>query len=727
MSSEQQMPAAEQSALCLSLAEALGVGDGSRCLSDVLAVLERHDIVQCEPTDAAASWLCIERPGRVLHFAPRGRRPDPATRELLGHLIRTACLRTHEREERERIRERMDMLSSASFEGVMIHVDGRVIDANQRFSEMFGYEPGELFGDTAFERWVAPEDHAMARERIARRMEGAYLITGLRKDGSRFIAEVLSKQGRLGENPVRVVALRDVTERERTQALLRESEVRLRHLVEASFDLVVLSRGGRIIEVGGAFEAVLGFKREQLVGRRLLDFIAAQTLEHSRAIIDAGRLGMFRSVVVGAAGEQIPVEVVAVTSTLEGEPVRLTGVRDLREAQRLEQERRKLELQAQRGQRLESLGTLAGGIAHDFNNLLVGVLGNAELLSTRLSDPEDMACCDTIRMAAERAASLTKQLLAYAGKSQPGARGPIDIALLARENRALLDATLAKRAHLELRLEPDCVVVGERATITQVLVHLVTNASDALADKPGVITLSARRIHAPGPEWQHALGAATAPGDWVLLQVKDTGIGMDEATVGRVFEPFFSTKAKGHGLGLAACLGIVAAHGGAIRVESTLGAGSCVSVLLPALSDATRTARDAPRKCEPASCKLLVIDDEPLVLSNVRRSLEQRGFQVFEACDGPTALACYRDVAADVILIDLTMPGIDGIEVVRRMRAAGLLTPIILSSGNLDDEVLRRLPQGAIQGTLPKPYGPKALLEAIDRALDAVDAGRASR
>jgi two-component system cell cycle sensor histidine kinase/response regulator CckA len=501
MSCEEPMSATEQSALCLGLAEALGVGDASRCLSDVLSVLERHAIVQCGPLDAGPSVLRIERQGCVLNLMARGRMPDAATRELLGNLIRTAWLRTLEHEERER---------------------------------------------------------------------------------------------------------------------------------------------------------------------------------------------------------------------------------DLREAQRLEHERRELELHVQRGQRLESLGTLAGGIAHDFNNLLVGVLGNAELLSCRLSDPEDLDCCEAIRIAAERAASLTKQLLAYAGKSQPGARGPIDIAVLGREARALLDATLAKHAHLELRLEPDCVVVGERAPITEVLVHLLTNAGDALADKPGVITVSARRLQVPGPEWQHALGAMTAPGEWVLLQVKDTGIGMDDATAARIFEPFFSTKAKSHGLGLAACLGIVASHGGAIRVESALGAGTCISILLPALSAAGRKPRAEHRTGEPLSCKVLVIDDEPLVLSNVRRSLEQRGFRVFDACDGPNALACYRDVAADLIIIDLTMPGINGVEVVRRMRAAGLLTPIILSSGNLDNEVLRSLPRGAIQGTLPKPYGPKALLEAIERALEAVDAGQPS-
>jgi PAS domain S-box-containing protein len=717
MASEERMSAAEQSALCLRVAETLAGDDGATCLSHVLSVLADHAIVVQALDDSGPSCMRVARHGRELRLSARAKIPDPSAEALLCQLIGSALQRTRECEERERIRERMDMLSAASFEGIMIHVDGKMIDANQRFAEMFGYDHDEMVGESPFERAVAPEDQAFARDRIARRVEGAYVITGIRKDGSRFLAEVHSKQGQLGDNPVRVVALRDVTERERTQALLRESEIRLRHLVEASFDFVVLSRGGFIVEVGGLFEVVLGVERERAIGRSLLEFIAPHAQQFLRDAINQGRLGMYKSVAVDASGQHIPVEIIAVMSTLNGEPVRLAGIRDLREAQRLEQERRRLELHVQRGQRLESLGTLAGGIAHDFNNLLVGVLGNAEFLSSRLRDPEERECSETIRIAAERAASLTKQLLAYAGKTQPGERGPVDIAALWRELRSLLDATLSKKAHIELRLAPHCIVHGERATIMQVLMNLLTNASDALLDKPGVIEVSARRVHVPGPEWQQALGAATGPGEWVLLEVKDTGIGMDEATAARIFEPFFSTKAKGHGLGLAACLGIVAAHGGGIRVESAPGSGTCMSVLLPALRDAPAKPTVEASPIRAKACCVLVIDDEPLVLQNVRRSLEPHGFRVALANDGGSALARYREVAPDLVIVDLTMPDMNGVEVVRRMREAGATMPIILSSGNLDIEVLRSLPPGAVQGTLPKPYGPKALLEAIERAV----------
>jgi CheY-like chemotaxis protein len=196
---------------------------------------------------------------------------------------------------------------------------------------------------------------------------------------------------------------------------------------------------------------------------------------------------------------------------------------------------------------------------------------------------------------------------------------------------------------------------------------------------------------------------------------------MDAPTAARIFEPFFSTKAKGHGLGLAACLGIVKSHGGAIRVESVPGAGTSISVLLPASSENGASAGTVHRDVRPKPCKVLVVDDEPLVRANVRRSLAPYGFSVFEAPGGFSALSSYEQLAPDLLIVDFTMPDLDGGEVIRRIRAAGSMVPIILSSGHVDNEALSGLPSGAIQGLLPKPYGPKALLAAIERALLPVD------
>jgi PAS domain S-box-containing protein len=626
-------------------------------------------------------------------------------------------------EEQERLRERLEMMSQASFEGLLYHVDGVVIDVNERLCEMHGYTRAEMLGPDVLRRCVAPEDIPDILRRQAERYEGEYNATAIRKDGSRFRVEVQSKQGRLGDRAVRVIAIRDITERERTHALLRESEARLSELAASAFDLTVFSRDGIILDVRGATERVLGRTAAEMIGRPVFDFMAPSAVPGAQQMIQQKRLGEIDVMAVHANGELVPTQGTVVVSTLNGVPVRVVGVRDMRPALRLEAERRALEQQVQRAQRLDSLGVLAGGIAHDFNNLLTGILGNAEYLRDRLGDGDDLEAARAIAAAAQRAAGLTRQMLAYAGQRDLGRRDAVEIDELVRELRALLDATLSKKAELELSIEPGSVVLGDRATLGQVLMNLLTNASDALADRPGRISVRARPVHELDARWDAAQGATVRPGRWVLVEVSDTGSGMDETTRGRVFEPFFTTKEKGHGLGLAACLGIVAAHGGAVLVESELGTGSCFSVLLPACAPAERGSGPIRETPPPRPCRVLVVDDEAVVRAQLRRSLELRGYAVIEAIDGRTALAALTTAPLperpDVVILDMTMPDIDGAEVVKRVRAAGSSVPIVVSSGYLDVAVERRLPRGQFQGFLPKPYGPTDLVNAIERALAA--------
>ena len=626
-------------------------------------------------------------------------------------------------EDQARLLERLDLLSSASFEGLLIHADGKVIDVNDRLCEMHGYTREEMLTGNLLRRCVAAEDVPGVLAHMREGYEGGYIVTGVRKDGARFRSEVLAKQGRLGASPLRVVAVRDVTERERVNALLRESEARFRELADGAFDLTVFSRNGLIVEIRGACERVLGRTPAEMVGHPVFDFMAPSAVPAAQQMIGENRLGQIDIMALHKNGELVPTSAVVVASTLDGEAVRFSGVRDMRPALRLEVERRALEQRVERAQRLESLGVLAGGIAHDFNNLLTGILGNAEYLRERLTDPDDLEAAKSIGAAAQRAAGLTRQMLGYAGQRDLGRRDPVDLGDLVRELRTLLDATLSKKATLELSIEPGSVALGDRATLGQVLMNLLTNASDALGDTPGEIRVRARRVREVDARWDAAQGATIAPGRWILVEVEDTGAGMDEATRARVFEPFFTTKETGHGLGLAACLGIVAAHGGAVLVESEPGRGTCFSVLLPASATASRGSGPIRATPPPRPCRVLVVDDEAVVRAQLRRSLELRGYAVTEATDGHAALAALTaapvEERPDVVLLDMTMPDIDGAAVVLRARAAGSLVPIVVSSGYLDVAVERRLPRGQFQGFLPKPYGPTDLVNAIERARSA--------
>jgi PAS domain S-box-containing protein len=698
------------------VAAALAGSDAEDALERALATLRASGFVT-DSTDAGVPWLRVEHAGRVVALDVGLRPPDATLRETLRSLLSAALMRAAAEDELCRTRERMDMLSAASFEGIFIHVDGVIIDANQRVAELLGCTLAEVLGSNTLLNCAAPEDLPAVLERMQNRFEGTYVITAVRKDGSRFRAELQSKQGKLGTRPVRVVAVRDVTERERTQALVRESETRLRDLAQQAFDFTVVSRNGVAIEVAGDIERVLGFTPEEVVGKRLIDYVAPVAVPLGTRILAEPILKSNELILVSKTGEQVPVEILAVMSTLDGEPVRVGGARDLREARRLENERRRLNEQLQRSQRLESLGVLAGGIAHDFNNLLVGVLGNAELLQGSLSQAEDRELCDAIISAAERAADLTTQLLAYAGQRDLGQRHAVDLAALWRELGTLLEARLSARAQLELSLGEGSVVLGDRATLTQVLMNLLTNASDALEDKSGTIWLSTSRIRNPDARWDRALGATVGPGDWVQVEVRDSGAGMDSSTLQRVFEPFFSTKAQGHGLGLASCLGIVSAHGGAVAVESEPGQGSRFSILLPA---AERSASEAPRpqaRGAVTPCKVLVVDDEAVVRSLLRRSLERRGYQVLEASNGQAGLGAIREGSPDLVVLDMSMPEMDGAEVVRLARAEGFTLPIVITSGYLDTFMERRLTPGSFQSFLRKPFSMQELVAAVEAAL----------
>ncbi|MCX5741035.1 MAG: response regulator, partial [Proteobacteria bacterium] len=287
---------------------------------------------------------------------------------------------------------------------------------------------------------------------------------------------------------------------------------------------------------------------------------------------------------------------------------------------------------------------------------------------------------------------------------------------LLEELRTLLAAAMSKKAQLELDIGARSVVLGDRTTLTQVLMNLLTNASDALESRPGRIVVTTRRIAALDARWDDALGATRTANAWVLVEVRDTGVGMAAATRERVFEPFFSTKKHGHGLGLAACLGIVKSHGGAVLVESELGEGTCFSIVLPA-SELVGLPEHASEPIAPAARKVLVVDDEELVRSLIRRALVPFGHVVADAASGLAALAMFEQVAADVILVDLTMPDIDGIEVVKRIRATGSRVPIVLTSGYLNVLADRPADRGLIDHFLPKPFSVSELLAALELAI----------
>ena len=396
--------------------------------------------------------------------------------------------------------------------------------------------------------------------------------------------------------------------------------------------------------------------------------------------------------------------------------------RDLTDWVRAEEDRRMLHAQMQHVQKLESLGVLAGGIAHDFNNLLVGIMGHAGL--ALMDVPESSPVHERVRqieIAAQRAAELTNQMLAYSGRGQFVLERS-DLSQMVEEMANLLRTAISKDAELDLLLGADLPAFdGDPAQIRQVIMNLITNASDAIGGAQGRIMLVTGRQHVTRDYLADAwVGRDNVEGEFVFLEVRDTGCGMDPATVERIFDPFFPTKFTGRGLGLAAVLGIVRGHRGVIKIATAAGQGTTFRVLLPAAATPARTA--SPSVAAPLVChgaRVLVIDDEDAVRRVAAEVLRRAGFEVRAASGGEEALGIVMegDAAFDVVLLDMTMPRISGIETFRRLRDRDPQVNVVLMSGYTGEEAASHFETGGLAGFIQKPFTASALVRVITDAV----------
>jgi len=393
--------------------------------------------------------------------------------------------------------------------------------------------------------------------------------------------------------------------------------------------------------------------------------------------------------------------------------------RQLRQRRAAEAEQAALEERLREARHLESLGLLAGGLAHDFNNLLAGILGHGELARAELA-PETPAAVhlDQAQLGVQRAAELVRQMLVYAGKAR---REPVqlDLAALCREVVRTLPSAHEVRLELEADLEP---VSADAEQLRQCLRHLLQNASEALPTQGGALVVRVHRaaFGAPAPDEFEAL-PGPAQGPALALEIEDGGHGMDAALLARIFEPFFSTRFVGRGLGLCVVLGIARTHGGALRCRSLPGQGTRVTLLLPVSSAGPPVVRAVavPRRATLAGATVLVVEDEEPVRAVVCRLLEHHGARPLAAASGAEALALHAAEAERIalVLLDCQMPGLDGIMVLHELARRSPPPCVVLTSGQDLDELRGELESGRAAGFLAKPFGSEALRETLEQAL----------
>jgi PAS domain S-box-containing protein len=499
---------------------------------------------------------------------------------------------------------------------------------------------------------------------------------------------------------------------------------RYREIVNTMSECVVLTdSAGCITFVNPAVEAFLGYSEHELLGETGMKL----WFEEDRAEREARHRALLR----GAQPKREMLryrtrdgrEVWGLEATLRFRDTSiragaLTIVTDVTES-------RKIDAALRQAQRLEGLGVLAGGIAHDFNNLLVGILGNATLVREDVRDrPELEHSLADIETAAVRGAELTQQLLAYAGKGR-FVLAKSSVNELVEGMARLVSATISKRVTVryDLSSSPPLVVEGDPTQLRQVVLNLLTNAADAIGDASGLVTLRTRAITLDGPALSGLmLGEGLEAGSYVAIEVEDTGAGMSEATRARIFDPFFTTKFTGRGLGLAAVLGILRAHRGAIDVQSVEGQGTTFRIYLP------RVAEPAPETAAPGSSvaptalgrTVLVVDDEDSVRRVMRRVLTRRGFEVLEAVDGPSAIETFTSHAARiaVVVLDYTMPGMSGAETLAKLREIDPDLRVVLASGYTEEDATRLVGGGGVHGFVMKPFTADSLVERVLAALE---------
>jgi len=630
---------------------------------------------------------------------------------MRGTVIDVSRLRDTEtalRESEASYRSFLQTFPGIAFCGAM---DFRPIFFHGRVEEITGYKFQEMLDqEITWDKLIHPDDLPLIADTIRKihdeprfSVEREYRI--IRKDGQHrwiheFSGNVCDEQGR----PCQVRGtLYDVTERKRAEQKLDQSERQFRSLIENASDVItVMDADSRIVYVSPSVERAQGFRPEELIGRSALDLIHPDDREHVRTAI-------LLALSERPEGRKIECRfqhkdggwrvMESVGHNLLGDPA-VRGVvvnsRDITDAKQLEEE-------LLRSRKLESLSLLAGGIAHDFNNILSGILGNISMAKLIGGNAGEVAELLTeAERACLRARDLTTQLRTFSRGGAPVKR-TASVQELIRESMTF--ALRGARSKCEFQIPRDLWPIEvDEGQLSQVLHNLALNADQAMPDG-GAIEVGAENVHL-----EEEAGSPRRQGKFIRIWVRDNGVGIPADHLRKVFDPYFSTKDKGRGLGLATSYSIVQKHDGFFKVASSPGSGTTFEVFLPASSRQLERKPPAAATLVRGKGCVLVMDDEEVVLRVITKMLKHFGFETVPAPAGAEALRLYGERLRegrrfDLVILDLTVPGgMGGKETIERLRELDPEVKAVVSSGYSDDPVLSDFARFGFQGVIAKPY-----------------------
>ncbi len=675
--------------------------------------------------DGAVRW--VHDRGRIVNDAGgKPLRMDGIVTDITGRKLGEAALRESEERFRKIIEhapEAIQLLDMTTGRFLLVsdaseRLFKRSIDELLRSGPMELSPPMQPDGRPSAEKGMEFLKQAMAGEKP--------VFEWMHRDaeGCDIPCEVRLLRMEIGGHAVVRGSVTDISARKLAERRLRDSEARYRTLFQANphpmwaYDLETL----RFLAVNAAAVTHYGYSEEEFLAMTIKDIRPPGDVPSLLANVAAVTGGLEEAGVWRHRkrdGSLIDVEITSHGMDFDGRRAEVVLAHDVTERRRAKTEREQLARKMQETQKLESLGVLAGGIAHDFNNILTAILGNASLALYEVAPGSSVhECLDQVSQAALRAADLCKQMLAYSGRGRFVVRR-IDLGELIGEIAPMLQISISKKAVLRLSAGKDVPPMEADATqLRQVIMNLVINASDAIGDKGGVIDVTTGVVRVD----RAYLAAAMMPyglpeGEYVSLEVSDDGCGMDEEVQAKIFDPFFTTKFAGRGLGLAAVLGIVRGHGGAMKVSSERGRGSTFRLLFPAASGPVEAAPEEPAVSSHwrGHGTVLVVDDEPSIRSTVAQMLTHMGMESVLAADGREGLEVFR---ADpgrfvLVLLDLTMPHMDGAETFAGMRSLRGDVPVVLMSGFNEQEALVRFAGKGLASFIQKPFSSDSLRTAI--------------
>ncbi len=657
------------------------------------------------------------------------------------HTLRMGRARQQQLEAENRHQSRFALIAAtASDQIVTLNYRGHITFINPVGERLLARADDSVLGQP-YARWVAPEFRAAWMAAVAAAAAGEELkpfdVEVERADGARREVEVLLR--RLSEAELQCIG-RDLTESRRAQRELARQELQLRTIVDSLAEgLVVIDAGRTVRSLNPAAERILGVSRAELLGTVLPPDWDCTLPDGSRLepeaypIIRTLRTGegfdAFQFSFLGGDGQRrwLSVNSRVLSRDAAGAPQQVIATfTDITARRTAEQQQHQLEEQLRRSETLRALGTLAGGVAHDFNNLLACILGNADLTLAELP-PEHPVAENTreIATAARRGADLVRRILSFS-RPQTTQRDTLFLSSVVEEAAQVASKVMPPGVRFQRRIAPgERPIHGDRTQWHQVLVNLCTNAAHALEERGGELVIEVAPIEVSSAE-----AAAQPPlkaGPAVRLTVRDTGCGMEPATLARVFEPFFSTKGpgRGTGLGMAIVNSVVQAHEGRITIESIPGRGTRIDVLLPTagLDPAEAAATSGPEESPRGwGERVLVVDDDPSVLRLLDRALRQLGYEVTAVSSPLVARERLREQPGHfrLLLTDLSMPEQSGVDLALGVRAEfpGLPIVIVTGYGPTADQQLAR--SGGRFPVLSKPLDLPELARTLRRQLDSM-------